>query len=133
MAAFYDQSFSTSGFSVTAFDFGATPPAPDVLHGGHFGFDEKTRRKRWDSELSAEEERKRILREAFYGLPVEVREEITAQPEQAIDVAAETVLDYTKMLRQIEELARRINQYGVDKLDQQDDDDMLELIAMGVL
>ncbi len=133
MAAFYDQSFSTSGFSVTAFDFGATPPAPDVLHGGHFGFDEKTRRKRWDSELSAEEERKRILHEAFYGLPVEVREEITAQPEVAIEQAAVSAVDYQAMLGEIQALARRVAELGIQQLNDQDDEDIVEIIAMGAI
>ena len=129
MAAFYDQSFSTSGFSVTAFDFGSTPPAPPVITGGHFGFDEQKRGKRWKKERELEEERRSILRDALYGLPVEAREQITVQPEVAIAEAAVSVVDYRAMLAEIEALARRINEMGIHRLDEQDEDDIVEIIA----
>ena len=46
-----------------------------ALTGGHFGFDEKKRRKRWEKELESEQGRLKVLREAFYGLPEPAREE----------------------------------------------------------
>ena len=91
--------------------------------------DEKHRNARFKKELDEEAERKRILREALYGLPVEVREAVTSQPEVAIERAAETVLDYTKLLREIRDIAAKISQAE----DDEDMNEITELIAMGAL
>jgi hypothetical protein len=104
-------------------------PVSPINLGGHFGFDEKHRNARFKKELDEEAERKRILREALYGLPVEVREAVTSQPEVAIERAAETVLDYTKLLREIRDIAAKIRQAE----DDEDMNEITELIAMGAL
>ena len=122
--------------SNTFYTHTVSQPVDVQLTGGHFGFDEKKRGKRWKKERELEEKRRSILREALYGLPVEAREQITVQPEVAIAEAAVSVVDYRVLLAEIEALAKSINELGIHRRDEQDNYDIAEiteLIAMGAL
>jgi len=86
----------------------AGAPIIDIPLGGHFGFDEKGRKKKWDEELSLEAQRKEKLKEALFGLPPEAREEITSAPTQTINVASQTVIDYDALMLKIKEIDRKV-------------------------
>ena len=73
-AAFAELPFATIGVTVT--------PAPEVLLGGHFGFDERD--KHWEEEKRQEEKRREKIKTALFGLPPEEREQITTAPAQTI-------------------------------------------------
>ena len=100
------------------------PPTPDVLLGGHFGFDEKKRNQQWEKERELETQRKEKLHEALFGLPPEIREEITTAPEQPIEIASQTAIDYDALIAKVSELNRRIR----FQRDEQDISRILELI-----
>jgi hypothetical protein len=119
-----------SGVSVTALVGMLTPPAA-VVTGGHFGFDERKRKKRFDEEREDEERRKKVLREALFGLPPEEREEVTAQPEVAIERAAQTEVDYSRMLTQIQAIQDRIDE--IERQDEEDLREVTELIRAGLI
>ena len=105
---------------------------PQVLsQGGHFGFDEKRRKKRFDDDREDEERRKRILREALYGLPPEEREAVTAQPEATIKVAAQSEVDYSRLLTRIQAIQDRIDE--IERQDNEDLKEVVELIRAGLI
>ena len=99
-AAFAKLPFATIGISVV-------PPTPtEILLGGHFGFDERD--KRWEQEKKLEAQRKKKLHEAIFGLPPEIREEISTAPEQTIEIAAQTTIDYDSLMQRVKDLERQI-------------------------
>lgn len=114
--AFAELPFATIESTIT--------PITETVIGGHFGFDEKGRKKKWDEELSLEAQRKEKLKEALFGLPPESREEITSAPTQTIDVASQTVIDYDALMLKIKEIDRKVK----FQQDEQDIAMILELI-----
>jgi hypothetical protein len=105
---------------------GAPPPPPlaEIPLGGHFGFDEKKRDELWDKDLKLEAQRKLKLQEALFGLPPEVREEITSAPAQTIEVAARKQIDYDSLMQRVKDLEIRVKQ----KRDEEDVAMILELM-----
>ena len=99
-----------------------TPVPPEILLGGHFGFDERD--KRWKQEKKLEAQRKKKLHEAIFGLPPEVREEISSAPEQTIEIAARNTIDYDALMQRVRELDRRIK----FERDEQDISRLLEFL-----
>jgi hypothetical protein len=97
-ASFAELPFATIGVTVT--------PAPEVLLGGHFGFDERD--KHWEEEKRQEEKRRERIKTALFGLPPEEREQITSAPTETINIAAQTVITYDALMVQIETLRKRI-------------------------
>lgn len=106
MSGFSAGAFSTSAFSTNAFAFDTV--ASEFPLGGHFGFDEKKRKKQWDEEKQGEEKRALKLREALFGLPPAEREEITSAPIQAIEIAARDPIDYAVLMEKVRQLEFRI-------------------------
>jgi hypothetical protein len=102
ISAFAQLPFSTVGAGV--------PPTPveDILLGGHFGFDEKKRNAQWAKDRKLEGQRKLKLQEALFGLPPEVREEITSAPEQTIEVAVRKQIDYDLLMQRVKDLEVRV-------------------------
>jgi hypothetical protein len=102
ISAFAQLPFSTVGAGV--------PPTPveDILLGGHFGFDEKKRDAQWAKDRKLEGQRKLKLQEALFGLPPEVREEITSAPEQTIEVAVRKQIDYDLLMQKVKDLEVRV-------------------------
>ena len=84
------------------------PPPSDILLGGHFGFDEKKRDAEWAKDRKLEAQRKRKLQEALFGLPPEVREEITSAPEQTIDIAVRKQIDYDSLMQKVKTLENKV-------------------------
>jgi len=97
-AAFAELPFATIGVSVT--------PAPEILLGGHFGFDERD--KHWEEEKQQEAKRRERIKTALFGLPPDQREKITSAPTETINIAAQTVITYDAVMVQIETLRKRI-------------------------
>jgi hypothetical protein len=98
--AFAELPFATIGISVI-------PPVPtEILLGGHFGFDERD--KRWEQEKKLETQRKKKLHEAIFGLPPEIREEISTAPEQTIEVAVRNQIDYDLLMQRVKALELRV-------------------------
>ena len=97
-ASFAELPFATIGVSVT--------PTPEVLLGGHFGFDERD--KHWEEEKRQEEKRRERIKTALFGLPPDQREKITSAPTETINIAAQTVITYDAVMVQIETLKKRI-------------------------
>jgi hypothetical protein len=112
-AAFAELPFATIGISVIP------PVPPEILLGGHFGFDERD--KRWEQEKKLEAQRKKKLHEAIFGLPPEIREEISTAPEQTIEIAARTTIDYDSLMQRVKDLERQIKV-------KRDDDDIAILL-----
>ena len=106
MSGFSAGAFSTAAFSTNAFAFDTV--ASEFPLGGHFGFDEKKRKKQWDEEKQGEEKRALKLREALFGLPPAEREEITSAPIQAIEIAARDPIDYAVLMEKVRQLEFRI-------------------------
>jgi hypothetical protein len=103
ISAFAQLPFSTVG------DAAPPPPPPaDILLGGHFGFDEKKRDAQWAKDRNLEGQRKLKLQEALFGLPPEVREEITSAPEQTIEVAVRKQIDYDLLMQRVKDLEVRV-------------------------
>jgi hypothetical protein len=103
ISAFAQLPFSTVG------DAAPPPPPPaDILLGGHFGFDEKKRDAQWAKDRKLEGQRKLKLQEALFGLPPEVREEITSAPEQTIEVAVRKQIDYDLLMQKVKDLEVRV-------------------------
>ena len=105
--------FGISAFCETPFCAvsGAAPPPPppsDILLGGHFGFDEKKRDAEWAKDRKLEAQRKKKLQEALFGLPPEVREEITSAPEQTIDIAVRKQIDYDSLMQKVKTLENKV-------------------------
>jgi hypothetical protein len=48
------------------------------------------------------------LQEALFGLPPEVREEITSAPEQTIEVAVRKQIDYDLLMQKVKDLEVRV-------------------------
>ena len=84
------------------------PPTSDILLGGHFGFDEKKRNAEWAKDRKLEAQRKKKLQEALFGLPPEVREEITSAPEQTIDIAVRKQIDYDSLMQKVKTLENKV-------------------------
>jgi hypothetical protein len=118
ISAFAQFPFSTVGAGV--------PPTPveDILLGGHFGFDEKKRDEQWAKERKLEGQRKLKLQEALFGLPPEVREEITSAPQQTIEVAVRKQIDYDLLMQRVKDLEVRVKL----KRDEEDVAMILELM-----
>jgi hypothetical protein len=95
---------------------GEDPPVSEIPLGGHFGFDEKTRDKQWDSDLKAEKQRRLKLREELFGLPPEELEQITSSPEETIAIAAVNYVNYDLLLQQISVIKKQIED-NEDELD----------------
>jgi hypothetical protein len=112
--SFAELPFATIGVTVT--------PAPEVLLGGHFGFDERD--KHWEEEKRQEEKRREKIKTALFGLPPEEREQITTAPAQTIDIAAQTVITYDAIMVQIETLRKRIE----FEQDEEDFETLLEFL-----
>ena len=117
ISAFAQFPFSTVGAGV--------PPTPveDILLGGHFGFDDKKRDEQWAKERKLETQRKLKLQEALFGLPPEVREEITSSPDQAIDVALSKQVNYDALMQRVKDLEARVRR-------KQDDDDIAMILEL---
>ena len=101
-ASFAELPFATIGAGV------APPPVEDILLGGHFGFDEKKRDEKWAKDKKLEAQRKLKLQEALFGLPPEVREEITSAPVQTIEVAVRNQIDYDLLMQRVKDLEMRV-------------------------
>jgi hypothetical protein len=101
-ASFAELPFATIGAGV------APTPVEDILLGGHFGFDEKKRDAQWAKDRKLEGQRKLKLQEALFGLPPEVREEITSAPEQTIEVAVRKQIDYDLLMQRVKDLEVRV-------------------------
>ena len=86
----------------------APSPTGDVLLGGHFGFDEKKRDAEWAKDRKLEAQRKQKLHEAIFGLPPEVREEITTAPEQTIEIAVRKQIDYDSLMQKVKTLENKV-------------------------
>ena len=112
--SFAELPFATIGVTVT--------PAPEVLLGGHFGFDERD--KHWEEEKRQEEKRRERIKTALFGLPPKDREQITTAPAQTIDIAAQTVITYDAIMVQIETLRKRIE----FEQDEEDFETLLEFL-----
>ena len=106
MSGFSASAFSTAAFSTNAFAFDTV--ASEFPLGGHFGFDEKKRKKQWDEEKQGKEKRALKLREALFGLPPAEREELTSAPIQTIEVAARDPIDYAVLMEKVRQLEFRI-------------------------
>ena len=119
ISAFAQLPFSTVG------DAAPPPPPPaDILLGGHFGFDEKKRDEQWAKDRKLEAQRKLKLQEALFGLPPEVREEITTAPTQTIEVAVRKQIDYDLLMQRVKDLEVRVKL----KRDEEDVAMILELM-----
>jgi len=99
-----------------------SPVITEIPLGGHFGFDERD--KRWEHEKELEAQRKKTLHAAIFGLPPEVREEISSAPEQTIEIAARNTIDYDSLMQRVKELDKRIR----FERDEQDISMILELL-----
>jgi hypothetical protein len=106
VSGFSASAFSTAAFSTNAFAFDTV--ASEFPLGGHFGFDEKKRKKQWDEEKQGKEKRALKLREALFGLPPAEREELTSAPIQTIEVAARDPIDYAVLMEKVRQLEFRI-------------------------
>ena len=113
-ASFAELPFATIGVSVT--------PSPEILLGGHFGFDERD--KHWEKDKEQEENRREKIKTALFGLPPDEREKITTAPTQTIDIAAQTVITYDAIMVQIETLKKRIE----FEQDEEDIETLLEFL-----
>ncbi len=119
--------FGISAFCQTAFasiPAAAAPVPVEIPLGGHFGFDEKKRDELWAKDQKLEAQRKLKLQEALFGLPPEVREEITSAPAQTIEVAARKQIDYDLLMQRVKDLEVRVKQ----KRDEEDVAMILELM-----
>ena len=115
-------SFAEQPFAAIA--VAVTPPVIEAPFGGHFGFDEKKRDKQWENERKLEAQRKQKLHEAIFGLPPEVREEITSAPEQTIEIAVRKQIDYDLLMQRVKDLEVRVKL----KRDEEDVAMILELM-----
>jgi len=115
-AAFAELPFATVGA-------GAAPPPPEAPIGGHFGFDEKKRDAQWAKDQKVEAQRRQKLKEALFGLPPEVREEITSSPEQTINVAITKQVNYDALMQRVKDLEARVRR-------KQDDDDIAMILEL---
>lgn len=80
------------------------PAQPEILLGGHFGFDERD--KAWEQDKKQEAKRRERIKTALFGLPPNQREQIA--PTETINIAAQTVITYDAVMVQIETLKKRI-------------------------
>ena len=97
--------------------------------GGHFGFDEKKRNKRWKEDLDAERERRETLIAAFNGLPDRAKPEAV----EAISGAESISINWQPIAVDVESFHAAIMKMAIIKAMRQDEDDVLDLIEMGVL
>ena len=119
ISAFAQLPFSTVGDGVPP-----PPPPAEIPLGGHFGFDEKKRDELWAKDKKLEAQRKLKLQEALFGLPPEVREEITSAPAQTIEVAVRKQIDYDLLMQRVKDLEVRVKL----KRDEEDVAMLLELM-----
>ena len=113
-AAFAELPFATIGVTVT--------PSPEILLGGHFGFDKRD--KNWEKEKQQEVKRRERIKTALFGLPPDQREKITSAPTETINIAAQTVITYDAIMVQIETLRKRIE----FEQDEEDFETLLEFL-----
>ena len=103
--------FGISAFGETPFasiPSAITPVPIELPIGGHFGFDEKKRDAEWAKDQKLEAQRKQKLHEAIFGLPPEVREEITSAPEQTIEIAVRKQIDYDLLMEKVKILENKV-------------------------
>jgi hypothetical protein len=117
-------SFAELPFATVGSGLPPPPPPADILLGGHFGFDEKKRDEQWAKDRKLEAQRKLKLQEALFGLPPEVREEITSAPAQTIEVAVRKQIDYDLLMQRVKDLEVRVKL----KRDEEDVAMILELM-----
>jgi len=99
--------------------------AQQIMRGGHFGFDEKKRKKRFDEEREQAEERKRLLVKAFNGLPEQ------AKPEAVEAIAGDVPqVDWTHYAEQIELFKFAMAQIVIAKAMRDDADDLMEVLEI---
>ena len=116
--------FAQLPFSTVGSELPPPPPPAEILLGGHFGFDEKKRDEQWAKDRKLEAQRKLKLQEALFGLPPEVREEITSAPQQTIEVAVRKQIDYDLLMQRVKDLEVRVKL----KRDEEDVAMILELM-----
>jgi len=119
--------FGISAFAQTPFASvpdAAAPVPSEIPLGGHFGFDDKKRDEQWAKERKLEAQRKLKLQEALFGLPPEIREEITSAPAQTIEVAVRKQIDYDLLMQRVKDLELRVKL----KRDEEDVAMILELM-----
>ena len=127
MASFSDGAFDSAGaFDPAAWDFGS--PVIPVLTGGHFGFDEKKRKRRFDEELGAEQARKLALQKAFGLLPEPVQEQVAAEVAQTTEK-----IDWTPIAVDPARYAYAIARIESRLQDIEEEQELNELIQMGLL
>jgi hypothetical protein len=90
------------------------PPSPEVMLGGHFGFDERD--EKWAKEKQLKNERRSKLKTALFGLPIDERKLITSKPFETIKFAAQTPVNYDQLMQQINNISANI-QALEDELD----------------
>ena len=115
-----------AGWDVSLWDEGTWDQSL-VAIGGHFGYDEKKRKKRWNAELTNETQRKRKLRVELYGLPPEARETITTAPAATIARAAITQIDYEALMNQVKVLKRRL---AIEQDEIEQDESEIEMLLL---
>ena len=82
------------------------PAQPEIMLGGHFGFDERD--KQWEKNKQEESKRRERLHKALFDLPLQEQEKITTSPITIINVAAQSVINYDKLLTQIRSISAQI-------------------------
>ena len=112
----------SAGWDVSLWDEGTWDQSQQTI-GGHFGYDEKKRDKLWDAEQKNERQRKRKLRAELFGLPPELREEITSSPEQTINVAITKQVNYDALMLRVKDLQAKVRL-------KQDEDDVAMILEM---
>jgi len=100
-----------------------------VPTGGHFAFDEKKRGKRWKKEKEERDQRREVLVAAFQGLPAEVKPVAV----EAITGTAAVTIDWAPIVADLERFHAALMQMAVAKAARQDEDDIAELMEIGVL
>lgn len=98
---------------------------PQVMRGGHFGFDEKKRKKRFDEEREQAEERRNLLVKAFNGLPEQVK------PEAVEAIAGDVPqVNWTYYAEQIERFQFAMAQIVIAKAMRDDAEDLMEVLEL---
>jgi hypothetical protein len=132
--------FNSAIFNNAVFNTGAVTPVPT---GGHFGFDEKKRKKRFKEELAAEATRREALQAALFGVP-ESQQEAVAQEVFGVPVVedwtpyVDTAVRFDAVLaslKQVAETMRQIEWAAAERkrILKEDDDDIEALIRFGAI
>ena len=96
-----------SGNSAAADVGSVTFSRPEVMLGGHFGFDERD--EKWAKEKQLKNERRTKLKTALFGLPIDERKLITSKPFETINFAAQTPVNYDQLMQQINNISANIH------------------------